>query len=694
MNNINFSLLHKNKMYLVWISLGICLMISSVIILFTDWIIDDSNEVKSLRTLSELGPLTMAEFLPEHIPVSTDEVYTLTPTLGPFVYGTYTPSDRTYFEAGEAWFGASWTIPQAEDPPFNYSAATFPGMTYNVIFQLIGVGESYVKLEILTSGTFAWRCSFQTETAISLLDWVGSGTGAGFPYTTLSKDTVYGATMTMQTNGDDNYEVTIYIFEPDGTLVHSATQTAHESVAGTWLGAGAPSDHICTYALNNGRIHASSVLKTHVTQQESWDSLRHLMNYSIEPWVEYAPLILYRTFAISRNVITHGTTPITSFSSVDVNPLTIHASNGTLSGVINTVQETPVIFNVNVNGIADYNIPISYTVLAEPSLIYPTTFTGLINEAVEVAPTLAQSVTFDDPPIIPDLPTGLSFALVEDAETGITKGTIHGQTTQTVNQTYVVQVVEPTPVDGDTPVTYTNNQLNIQLKLELQVSADSGLSVFDYQTTEANPLLCFQSFTNRYWNHQPYAVFSPTHAENFHQFAASLPPNLSLNTETGAVEGIPVSMDTNEVQSITVTASSKTSGIQYTSTLHLLVVQNLSQLEYQSVIYVDPTADISIEPDTITGRPLSMELVGSWPTNSTVDQTGTIHIPQGNITEPEYPSVGVRATTLNELMERRLTLKQGTETKNQDILRYTLGSSLGVLGIGCTAYGAIHYFNT
>jgi hypothetical protein len=314
-----------------------------------------------------------------------------------------------------------------------------------------------------------------------------------------------------------------------------------------------------------GRIYGFFCLNDTIDETLFVRLMRTFVQDCLAPDPVYDPFTFYHGFGFSRTPAWRGTAlPITSSDSI---PFTFDTGTGLWSGTPDTVTDGSQTWNMTIGG--QFVKEIAYEVLPAPKAVYPATFVMNTDDDVQIIPSAFQTALLPlSNQVTPPLPNGLVIA-TEDIGS-IKKGTIYGTLTEPMDTTFVVNALLPTVPESDAELSFTeDSNLTFRLQVVTPPMSAETVTTFAYPTTETNPVIWTLNQNRKTIDGRVVNTLLPSNHETFYQFAASLPPELVIDSETGEISGIPqIQLPTT---SITVVATSKADGNQYQSTLYIQI---------------------------------------------------------------------------------------------------------------------------
>jgi hypothetical protein len=700
----------------IWFVIGFVVTVVGVLFITTDWLDTTTTSERVMsRTYSDLTndivlycPGKTLELGMTTWP-STVGSPTVTMHLTDAMLETNAYSGRVYFSRDGNNIGSERSIRHyiGGDSVFFRNANTdppFPGFSSCCLFTFRGPPDqtTIIKLQVDYIGSMLLYYDFcrmsialPTDETQTTVQWAPAIYGVENSFTPLVNGQRYMMAWTwLVPSPGSPYQLRNYVLHIDDdfnftTIIDTGAFDLTYTEDFTFHTTGSPSYYVSSYGLHD--IHAYTAVNTTLTLSELQSMGESMLKDSLLPSVEYGPtMTFYKNNAILRTPTVIGTP--TTFTG-DATPFTIDSTTGVLSGTPTEITQTIQTVDVQVDTKSYNTYTLSYSVLSEPNVIYPASYTGTTGTPHVIVPINVVHVEFNT--ITPQLPTGMSFVTVDDPENGLTKGMIYGTPTQPIYETvYTVSVTLPTPVGDETIALASSHNLSFSLifnepPAELGAEEEQSVTVFEYGTAENNPLLLFAGYEDRIFNGNRYREFTPSENLSFHQYQATLPPQLMIHPDTGAINGI-AETSTNGIQTVTVRATHRSTGVQYSRELHLQIIQNMNVLVYDSEYLIPEESDLVIQPSQVDGTAIDMELGTTWPEGTTVDLSGTITIPQSQVPHYNTDGLTVRATTINSTLERSTSLRSETN----HTLKYVVGGITTALGIGTMGVAAWDSFSS
>jgi hypothetical protein len=666
-----------------WILTGLLCVILGMLIMVTDWIFDTSEpEVTSrstFRTYAELEPNITSYYVGRDLvdkgtwssikgaSFASNHLYCI---MAIQTIETNPDSGNHYIQGisdGNVQFNGLWD--DNIDFTRGYTAVYLVRHTDNAArYGLGGSIENFVYYDgpnmTLLGKSF-------------IASWLDE---AGDPFT-MAVGEDYGLCIVFGPNSAD-ITVNVYVFDITGALKGRAntilTGTSGQTLGrdGGWI----------KYSVLDGDTYLfGQMYVDDVCDQSDCQSLVKNMLYQTY-WasISFPTITLYKNNATDRTATQKGTP--SSFSAVNVPPsLTFDASTCRIHGTPDTVGTGS--FTVTVDGLDGNDYDISYEVLPEPTLVYPSSFIVQVGTAVQIVPTI-QSVSSVDATSV-TLPAGLTLATEDVGE--ITAGTIYGIPTEATSATditiqYTLPVISAADGVSD-PDLSLSAESNVSLRLTvsaLPIPDAPPVTPFSYGTSETNPLICVQSFSDRYFDGSAVREFVPTQNTEFYQFLGNLPSGLSVDEVTGAIKGMP-DKATDGVVTVNVFGTHMVTGQQFSAALHLKVVQNMSVLQYNASYEVPTEEEFVVEPSQADGYANSIELSDGWPSGATAQLDGRIILRKGSVTK-SFSGLGVTATSVDRVLHAEMSLVPAGSSSNST-LKYVTGSGVCVVGAGLIGWG-------
>jgi hypothetical protein len=628
--------------------LFLCIGISCIIIGILLLISDDDDELFStsrsnLRTMSEIEPSILAYFSGDtlqagdttwsstvnDVTASIHEQYTL--TIHPYSGNYYLKKNTGSF----GWMGQNFYLSAGMDPLQNGAS----GMTYAASFTCRTVGGPIFLKDFQI---------FQNNPFLNIFyggQWIGNKSppyldSNGDPYGwTNGAELVYFLSFQFVPGGDTSFD--IYIFDDNGDFVAGCSDT--------WVGVpdAKPSGngwHRFGMADNaEYDFHGALLMDTHITQEEAKDLTNDLLNRSKRPRIEFGTQNFYIGNYVNRTATIFGQ-PTTFIATGVPDFLSFNSSACQVYGT--PTAETSGTYTVEVDGV---NVAtVTYTVHPAPIVQYrEANYVHTILSDILIIPEALESVTITG--ITPDLPPGLSLALVDDEPNNIIRGTVQGVVSiGDPTETYTLQYDLPQAQGNDAIITLSGGSKTTFTLAVYDPGANSLATptLFSYGTTKELPLVCLVGLADRAWNGNSYRSFLPDDNAAFSNFQVTpLPDGLSVDGDTGEVLGIPT--ESVVTTHYLVTAVHTETETTYSKSLYLKVSENMTTLMYASTYSVIPDQSVILAPEAVDGEAITIELVGAWPEGTTVSPDGTITLPADhNITE-SVNNLQVLATNLN-----------------------------------------------
>jgi hypothetical protein len=704
----------------IWLSLGIVLIGISVILFTTDWFVpSDKRETLSVRTFDDLQQNIVFYGSGKGLDVNT-------PTEWPSDVGVHTASINTASDLYRVEVDSSVARPFVRrtvgtsyievwieleltanlESPFYSSPADFPGFTSAYILthtDATEVGEvdsiallrfrdntvNFATMEVRRNKfVFEFRMwNPALNDGAGGYQWQYLGLQQGTDYLTPGNHYVVFAMVYPPVNAvTDPYQCRYRILNVDAgftEVMDSGKIDIPFSTGHTFI----PSDQRSRYGWTGHsgfHYHTVMMFDTALDDPDFIPVAEAMHRDSILPFLDYGGLMTFYNAQVVGGVTPEtGNNPLGTLTVVSgsIGELNIN-TEGTLSGTINQVTNESVSVTLQIGSETYNTATFTYEVKEQPRLVYTE---NLVEATIGVPFTFVPDhLLHVNLTGVTTLPSGLQLAL-EDGENGVTKGMIYGTPLETTAPTqYTVQFALPTLVGDSSTISPTSDTqpiFNLAVRAVQSETTVEDVVLFDYRTTQDEPLICFIGYMDRYWNGR-YNVFGPIQSDNFSQFNATMPAGITLDMETGDVLGQPEGPEGE--YTIHVYATHKVSREIYSTLLYLEVKETLSVLSYQSKYIALKDQPLVIEPEERRGTAMEIKLDGDWPDSTEYELDGTINIPAGAISS-SLNGLRVNAITGTGTIQSDLSIELGYETDNT--LRYAIGGCTLTAGAGCTVYG-------
>jgi hypothetical protein len=666
------------------IIVGVLCILVGVMFIVTDWVTfedesdNNNNRGVAIRTLSEMQSNIKAYFVGRDIvdfatwpSITGDYNVAVNPTY--HTVETHAKSGNSYMNIlGNGnfgtWFRLSTYIP-IETLNVNN------GVTFMMAFRYEQTWSPESNAPIVF---WNWQMYYnQTYWGVNGLRIQNGWNGGAF---SMVPDTDYVMALSVSDNTADMI-FAAYIYDTEGVLVASVVETLagtagmeHPNQNGWWG---------CGRVAESCPFYGQMFMDGYCTEEECQLLVQDMLNQTYRPKLTFDSITMYETFAVDRTgtlkgeVSTYSATGVPGGMSFDDATRRLHGAPASIgSGDI----------TINIGGYDGNDVTVSYSVLPKPMAVYPETFTASVGDEIVILPTIQSVQSIDG--ITGILPEGLSL-LLEETD-GHPAGSIVGvPSTAVVTNPYVVQVTLPSVPETDETLTLKDSNVEFRLNIIAPV-LNIETELFDYGTTIDKPLVCYEGIMDRVFGKDQVRSFIPLNNADFYQYQAVLPTNMKVNYETGAIEGVPA--ESLSTAPFSVYATHRVNGLQYHATLFIRIVKNMSTLEYSQSYVVPQDSDMVIEPTTVQGEALDIQLGTQWPSDTQADVSGVITIPQSSLPTEDLTG-DVVATAVDRVIETRVNLiTKDSASSASSQTKYLVGGGLCTLGTGLTSYGAYRQF--
>jgi hypothetical protein len=689
----------------IWLVIGSIFVVAGIVIMLIDWSTTASTDT-NIRTYSDLTSDIICYSPGRTLNLGTtdwpcyvtDTVATFNPNTARVIPTVDTYSGRVYVKRTAEAPGiivSTWGLNMQNDPRFSLFNSSDPGYTLACLFRYnsenttdflrfqVGFGSMRIYSDRVASvllyqtsdTTHSWSVELGSD-VISLT--TGDMYIAAFVLLPFSDDGNFIQMKHIILHVSDTFDVTTVLdgtpFNLPGTDTY--TRPMFKDMDARYDMYAAP----ITVAPYEWGVHACIYLSTPLDVTEMTSLSQQMILDSLLPGVDYGgAMTFYKNNAISRMPTVRGTP--TTVSGVAA-PFAI-AADGRITGTSGVVTESPVTVSVQVD--KAYNLfSLTYNVLPEPVIIYPISYIGNSDTIHTIVPTNLLYVEVVS--ISPALPAGMQLVTFDTATEALVQGTIYGAPNGVSPSTeYTITVNMPDPVGDDDPLSLSSeSRLTITLEFVAASALLPGMTKFSYGTSVDNPLILFAGYYDKVFNGEDWREFLPSDREDFDQFQATLPVNLKLNYDTGAIEGYPETA-IDGIQPVIVRATSKTNRIQYEDTLYIRIVKNMNVLNYETEYVITPGEDMVIQPNT-DGVAKKLTLGESWPDGTMSYVDGTIVIPKDQLPSSDLRNLSVEANTVDKVITQSTSLISDSSVGDPTWPYYVGGTSVAV-GAGMVGWG-------